>query len=315
VDTPDAHWPVHSPPTFGSGSYTAAAALDAALGDRDWTVLPHGIHRAMVDVPSGRLASISMGEPSRPRVLLVPGATGSKEDFCLMLPLLAAAGYRAESFDLAGQYQSAAAGPEHLRPPRHHYDYSLFVNDLLAVLESGPGPVHVLGYSFAATVAQIALAHRPDLFASLTLLSAPPQPGQQFRGVKRIGWVSGFASDRVGASLMIWGVSRNLNRAPPGRVDLVHTRFKLTRRSSVDDIIGLMKNAPDLRSTVAAAPIPKLVAVGEHDLWPLALHSDLAREIGASIAVYRTGHSPCEQSPHQLVRDLLALFERSELRA
>jgi pimeloyl-ACP methyl ester carboxylesterase len=315
VDAPDAHRFPEAPLAFGSGLFTAAAALDAALGDRDWSVLPSGAESGWREVPSGRLAFVALGDRANPRVLLVPGATGSKEDFALMLPLLAAAGYRAESFDLAGQYESAAAGPERLRPPRHRYEYSLFVDDLITIVESGRTPVHMLGYSFAATVAQIALAQRPDLFASLTLLSAPPRPGQGFLGIKWIGRASSLASDRIGASLMIWGVRHNLNRAPPGRVELVHKRFLQTRRASVDDIIALMKRAPDMRAAVAATPIPKLVAVGEHDLWPLALHRNLAREIGASIAVYRTGHSPCEESPHQLVRDLLALFDRSRLRA
>jgi pimeloyl-ACP methyl ester carboxylesterase len=57
--------------------------------------------------------------------------------------------------------------------------------------------------------------------------------------------------------------------------------------------------------------LPKLVAVGEHDLWPVELHSELAQSIGATLAVYPTGHSPCETSPNQLVRDLLALYARA----
>lgn len=77
-------------------------------------------------------------------------------------------------------------------PPRADYDYDLFVEDLLAVLETGSRPVQVLGYSFAGTVAQRAMTSRPELFASLTLLSCPPEPGQAFRGVKRIGWISGL---------------------------------------------------------------------------------------------------------------------------
>ena len=60
-----------------------------------------------------------------------------------------------------------------------------------------------------------------------------------------------------------------------------------------------------------AAPVPKLVAVGEHDLWPRELHQRFAREIGARFAIYHTGHSPCETAPHQLVRDMLALFDEA----
>ena len=57
----------------------------------------------------------------------------------LMMPLFAAAGYRVESFDLAGQYESARAGPWNLDPPRQRYDERLFLDDLLAVLDDGDG--------------------------------------------------------------------------------------------------------------------------------------------------------------------------------
>lgn len=276
--------------------------MDEALPDIDWTVPPEGAERGWIDAPSGRLATLTMGEPGRPRVVLVPGVTGSKEDFALMLPLLVAAGYRAESYDMAGQYESAAAGPTEGR-----YTHDLFVRDLLFVL--GEMPAHVLGYSFAGTVSQLAFVERPDLFLSLTLLSAPPQPGQGFRGVKRLGPFTGLTTGRIGAALMIWGVSKNFTHVPPKRLEFVRHRFSLTSRASVADIISLMKRAPDVRPDLAAADIPKLVAVGEHDLWPLSLHAGLAESIGARLAVYRTGHSPCETAPHQLVDDMLSLFE------
>jgi len=300
------------PEGFGSAVFDDAAQRDLQISDVDWTVPPPGLAPSRFEAPSGSLAVVSMGDEAHPRILLAPGVTGSKEDFVLMMPELAAAGYYVQSFDMAGQYQSADAGPEHLVPPRSHYDYDLYADDLIALLESGSTPVHVLGYSFAGTVAQLALSRRPELFASLALLSCPPEPGQGFRGVKRIGWFSGLTNGRVGAALMIWGVKRNFTKVPPSRLRFVKHRFGYTRRRSVQDIIELMMRAPDLRPAMAAAPIPKLVAVGEHDLWPLAMHSDFARRIGASIAVYRTGHSPCETAPHQLTRDLLALYAEAE---
>jgi pimeloyl-ACP methyl ester carboxylesterase len=278
-------------------------ALDEALPDIDWRALPEGARREWVDAPSGRLATLVMGEPSHPLVLLVPGVTGSKEDFVLMLPLLVAAGYRVEAYDMAGQYESHAAGPR----PGARYTHELFVTDLLHVLAERPA--HVLGYSFAGTIAQLAYAERPDLFRSLTLLSTPPQPGQGFRGVKRLGPFTGLTTGGLGAALMIWGVRNNFTHVPPGRLAFVRDRFALTRRSAVADIISLMKRAPDLRPLLAAAQIPKLVAVGEHDLWPLGLHGAFAEAIGARVAIYRTGHSPCETAPHQLVRDLLSLYD------
>ena len=267
--------------------------------------------RSRFQAPSGSLAMVSLGDRADQWVVLVPGATGSKEDFSLMMPELAAAAYFAVSFDMAGQYESAAAGPENLVPPRRHYDYELFIADLIAVLEAGRGPAHVVGYSFAAMVAQLAYARRPDLFRSLTLLSCPPEPGQCFRGVKAIGPLTGWANGRVGAALMILGIRLNLNKVPPGRLRFVKSRFALTRRQSVRDIYVLMKHAPDLRRLLADAPMPKFVAVGEHDLWPLSLHIGFARSIGAQLAVYRAGHSPSETASYQLCRDLLALYAKA----
>lgn len=283
-----------------------AERLDRALTDRDWTVPAPGSVSSRFAAPSGELAVVSLGDPSHPRVVLVPGVSGSKEDFVLMLPVLAEAGYFVQSFDLAGQYQSSAAGP----PPGKHYDYDLFVNDLVAFLDDG-GPAHVLGYSFAGTVAMLVLERRPDLVRSLTLLATPPEPGNGFRGVRGLGPYTFLTGGRIGAALMTWGIRTNKNHVPPLRLDFVRMRFDYTSRRSIEDIIRLMKRAPDVRDAVAASPVPKLVAVGSHDLWPTDLHASFAERIGARLAVYPTGHSPCETAPHQLSRDMIALFEEA----
>ena len=301
-----------TPPQPATDAADEARLLDESIPDLDWRAFAPGTERTRFDAPSGPLARVALGPTTGPRVVLVPGATGSKEDFVLMMPLLAASGYRVEAFDLAGQYESADAGPWNLTPPRSRYDERLFLDDLLAVLDDGAARAHVLGYSFAGTLAGVALLERPDRFASLTLLSAPPESGQAFRGVKRIGPISGFTSPRQGAALMLWGIRNNLNRVPPRRLAFVRERFALTRRESVDDIIGLMMQTPDLRAGIAASPVPKLVAVGQHDLWPRELHARFAHEIGARFAVYPTGHSPCETAPHQLVRDMQALFAETD---
>ncbi|MCQ1950087.1 alpha/beta hydrolase [Arthrobacter sp. zg-Y859] len=284
-----------------------AAARDAQLGDIDWSALPAGCVSSRFPAPSGSLAAISMGDAGSPAVVLVPGAMGSKEDFSLMLPELAAAGYFAFSFDLAGQYESADAGPEQLRPPRDRYDYELFTGDLISVL-TACGPAHVVGYSFAGIVAQLALLQRPDLFRSITLLGCPPGGGQSFRGVSRIGWAAPFVGDRISADLIVWGVQRNFIGASPGRMAFVSHRFTRTRKDSIRDMVGLMRHAPDLRADLRAARLPKFVAVGEHDVWPLRLHREFAAGIGASFASYGSGHSPSEESPYQFTRDLLHLF-------
>ncbi|MFJ7749639.1 alpha/beta fold hydrolase [Arthrobacter sp. NPDC097144] len=291
--------------------FDEAQRLDARLGEVDWAAPPAGSVSRTFHAPSGPLAMRTMGAETDPPVLLVPGAMGSKEDFALMMPLLAAAGYYVLSYDLAGQYESSPAGPEHLSPPQDHYSYDLFVNDLLAVLESLSGAAHVLGYSFAGIVAQIALQRRPGLFRSLCLLSCPPVPGQSFRTVSRVGRFSPLVNDKMHAGLIVWGIRRNFVGVPAARMEFIRHRFDYTRKDSLQDIVSLMKRSPDLRQTLAAAALPKLVAVGRADVWPLYQHYAFARAIGAGFAVYGTGHGPCEDAPHQLSRDLLGLYEQA----
>ncbi|WP_104054300.1 MULTISPECIES: alpha/beta fold hydrolase [unclassified Arthrobacter] len=285
-----------------------AQRLDAQLGEINWAMPPAGSVDRPFSAPSGTLAMRTMGAPADPPVVLVPGAMGSKEDFSLMMPILAAAGYYVISFDLAGQYESAGAGPENLTPPQSHYEYDLFVNDVLTVLDSLSGPAHVLGYSFAGIVSQIALTRRPDLFRSLCLLSCPPVPGQSFRTVSRVGRFSPLVNDKMQAGLIVWGIRKNFVGVPASRMDFISHRFDYTRNDSLRDIVGLMKRSPDLRAALKAAPQPKLVAVGRADVWPQYLHYSFAESIGARFAAYGAGHGPCEDAPHQLSRDLLALY-------
>ena len=301
-----------SPPSRPSSPPEEDAILrDENLPDIDWAVPPAGSERFTFAAPSGPLAALRAGPGDGRRVVLVPGASGSKEDFHFQFPELAAAGYRVESYDLAGQYQSLDAGPERLTPSRRTYDYTLFADDMVAFIEAGPTPVHLLGYSFAGVVAELVAARRPELVATLTLLSTPPLTGQVFRGVRWLGPLSRVVPGRGVAALMKWAILANVQGVRPGRRRFVEERFLQTRPDSFRHAISLMRRVPDLIAQLRAATFPIALAVGNHDLWPLALHRAFAQSLGASIAVYRTGHTPCETAPYQLSRDLLALFDKA----
>jgi len=296
-------------PDVRSLTPSAAALLDDAIDVEDWSYIPPEVERITYDAPSGQIAGVAYGNPEHPRMLLVPGVTGSKEDFSVMSPLLARAGYRVESFDLAGQNHSAGAGPERLDPPRRHYDYELFVGDLETIVGSGSAPVHLLGYSFGGSVVQLFATRHPELVASVTLMSVPPTPGQAFRTTKSaLGPLSRVINGSIGANLMLWGIKQNFNHVTEARHRYVMERMPMTRRQSVVDIVTLMRRTPDLRQEMAALDVPKLVAFGAHDLWPSALHRRYAEEIGAEAIEYRAGHSPCEETPHQLTRDMIRMI-------
>jgi len=297
-------------PDLRSMTEATAVLLDQAIVDVDWATPPAQVRRTVFAAPSGELAGITAGAPDAPRIVLVPGVTGSKEDFALMVPLLVGAGYRVDSYDLAGQYESAGAGPERLEPPRSRYDHELYIADLLAVLGAGRTPAHVLGYSFAGTVAQLAAVRAPERFASLTLLSSPPRVGQSFAGTKSVlGPLSRVLPTGASSGLFVWGILQNFNRAPEHRTRFVRDRMPRHRRDSIVDIIGMMRRTPDPRAELAALPIPKLVVFGAHDLWPSRTHRRYADAIGAEAVEYASGHSPCEDSPHQLCRDMVRVIE------
>src|SRR3546814_13700138 len=104
---------------------------------------------------------------------------------------------------------------------------------------------------------------------------------------------------------MLWGIRNNLNGVSPRRLAFVRERFALTRRESVDDIIGLVMSMPDVASAVRDAGVPLLSAVGSHDLWPTSQHRVYPARIQARSAVYDTGPRPCWTAPPPFVPHML----------
>ena len=293
------------------GAQVLEEPLETDLPDIDWRVPPTGSVRWSVRVPSGRLAALACGRTDRPRIVLAPGITGSKEDFHFLFPVLASTGLRVESCDAAGQYESASAGPEHLRPRRRRWDYDLFVDDLIAVLEQGSTPAHLVGHSFQGIVAQLVAVRRPDLVRSLTLLSSPPCVGDALGCVRAWGPLAAVVPAAAVAWTVRQGILRNVQHVPPGRQRFVTDRFRLTRTDAHAASMRLLRHVPDVRRSLRETGIPVLCAVGAQDLWPLELHRRYADDIGAAFSVHPGGHSPSETAPYELCGDMLALFDEA----
>src|SRR6185436_1457917 len=120
-----------------------------------------------VKLPGFTLAALRTGGETNPPVLLVPGWTGSKEDFGPILEPLGEAGYLVTAVDLRGQFRS---------PFRPDGDYSPIAlgNDLQLAAAALGGGVHLLGHSFGGLVARAAVLADPDQFRSLVLLDSGP---------------------------------------------------------------------------------------------------------------------------------------------
>ncbi len=275
--------------------------------DFDWVTLPESTRLGTFDAPSGLLAAAEWGPDDGTPVIALPGVTGSKEDFALVGPLLGRAGHHVIAVDLAGQYESHAAGPR----PGGRFDLALHVADAEALLDAY-GPAHVIGCSFAGEVAMQLVVRRREWVRSLTLVSAPPVPGNALARIRVIGPLGRVIGARGAAGLMTWGVRWNLNRAPGPRYRLVNRRLRYTRTASVLDAMAAMMRVPDIEDKLLVSGIPMLVTTGHGDLWTTARHRAFALRIGAQVRVYGTGHSPMETVPREMAADLVAFLAEAD---
>lgn len=269
--------------------------------------LPVGEGVSVVALPAavGELTAFHV-KPSgetRGKVLIVPGFTGSKEDFRTFVPLLAERGFEVYAYSQRGQADSAApSGVE-------NYALADFARDAVEVagLVGDGQPVHLLGHSFGGCVARAAAIARPTAFRSLTLLCSGPNgwPGRHQDTTDAVA---------AGGGTGLWyrdnpdtlGVS-DADLDP----ELAFLRLRAERTSS-DNLLAaadILRNDPDTTEELRQARIQTLVAHGEHDdKWPIDWQRDMAERLGAQYAVIPGGaHSPQVEAP-EATADTLADF-------
>ena len=150
-----------------------------------WVLLPHvstprflhlppGVAPRKIETPQGTFAALEAlpvsGVVERWPALLVPGLTGSKEDFIAVLQTLAQSGRRVVAVDLRGQYETP--GPD---DPAAYTCAALGADiDLLAQAIGDGEPIHLVGHSFGGLVAREAVIDGRTKFASFTLMSSGP---------------------------------------------------------------------------------------------------------------------------------------------
>ncbi|QLY27546.1 alpha/beta hydrolase [Nocardia huaxiensis] len=263
---------------------------------------------------AGTLAAWEAKPAGTPRgtVVLVPGFTGSKEDFEGMLPLLTQAGYRAVAYDQRGQWESE--GPDDIAG----YTMDDFRGDLLGVIDqvSPDEPVHLVGHSFGGYVSRVAVIAEPKKFRSLTLLASGPSSIEDIN----------FPPPRLvaqmveagGAEVLWQQLSAAMQAMPtpptPQRLEFLHNRILRTRQANILGILKVMEAPPVADPAVLReAGVPILVAFGDtNDLWDPAVHRRFAAQLDARTAEYPgSGHVPNEDVPERVCADLVNFWRET----
>jgi pimeloyl-ACP methyl ester carboxylesterase len=270
--------------------------------------LPAGTVRRLVDVPGGPLAVLEHAGAGTP-VVLVPGFTGSKEDFRLMLAPLASAGRHTIAMDQRGQYESI--GPD---DPDAYAVESLAL-DLLALLDAlDTGPVHLVGHSFGGLVSRAAVLKRPESVRSLTLMCSGPQAltGPRVELLPLLAPVL----EQGGMPALVDAVEalgahdpRTLALSPEVR-RFLRVRMLASSPAGLLSMAAGLTEEPDRVAELRATGLPVLVLHGEaDDAWTPAVQAEMASRLGARYVVVTDAmHSPAVENPGSTADALNAFF-------
>lgn len=251
---------------------------------------------AVVDHP------VAPGVEPRGVALLLPGFTGSKEDFTLMHGPLAERGYRTVAVDGRGQHESD--GPEDDEAAYARDELAQDVLAQAAALGAGDAPLHLLGHSLGGQIARAAVLRDHTPFRSLTLMASGPaqiSDSQQQR-VKLL-------RDALAVMTMAETWEAILAMGPPEEVggpasgiggpDLLRRRWLGTKPAQLLATGRQLCTEPDRVDELAALPLPFHVLSGaSDDTWPVPVLDDMAVRLRARRSVIPGAeHSPNADRP------------------
>jgi pimeloyl-ACP methyl ester carboxylesterase len=262
----------------------------------------------------------------REPALLVPGYTGSKEDFLAVLGQLADHGRQVVAIDMRGQFETpGAAGPDGYTPPA-------LAADIAAVIQA-TGARHLLGHSYGGLVTREALlrTRSQEDIGSFTLMSSGPSAltgprAEELRVMlTALGAADGGLPDRDALASGIAGIWREYlePRAVADGVPAPIVAF-MGRRILGNDPWGMVQmarhllSAPDRTSELARLKrFTMLVIYGEDDnSWSPAAQEVMARRLGARrICIPGASHSPAVEAPATTAIALTKFWDAAEAAA
>jgi len=277
--------------------------------------LPPGVAPRKIETSQGTFAALEAlpvsGVVERWPALLIPGLTGSKEDFLAVLQTLALSGRRVLAIDLRGQYETP--GPD---DPTAYTCAALGADiDLLAEQLGDGEPVHLVGHSFGGLVAREAVIDGRTRFASFTLMSSGPAAivgprahhgKKMMREIPDLGmehvWHTRFEPDAlangVPEEILAFLRERLLANSPTGL------------RSMAEQVLTMHDRTAELRQL----EVPTLVLYGEHDDgWPAEIQSEMAAALDADCVVIPGAvHSPAVEAPETTAAALIRFWNTAE---
>ena len=244
--------------------------------------------------------------------LLVPGFTGSKEDFIAVLPELGERGLGAVTFDQLGQFESDGSDhPADYRLPLLAQDLGAVINRAQERFGRHDRP-HLVGHSFGGLVSQQAVIDGVRV-ASLTALCTGPGalPAERQEGLVALIDALGHIS-----LADIWNMMRAIETASDARQpappvgDFLHRRWLANNPVGLQEFGRLLLSQPDLSEAMAAvvrAGLTASVIWGEHDdAWPIDMQAAMGKAWPARTEqLDGLGHSPNVDDPKALVDALL----------
>jgi pimeloyl-ACP methyl ester carboxylesterase len=260
------------------------------------------------------------GVCERQPALLVPGYTGSKEDFLAVLQPLAAAGRLVVAIDMRGQYETAGAD-DHC-----HYGPDALAADIggiaAAIAPDGQG-VHLLGHSLGGLIARQAVLARTAAISSLTLLGSGPGSLRGERATAARAMLAELAkagpARRAERVRELWETEFEPQAIADGvPAPIVAFLRERMLRSSPEGLLMMGKyllSCPDLTTALAElAGSPILVLYGENDdAWTPAAQDRMARRLGAQrVCIPAAAHSPAVEAPETTASTLTAFWNAAE---